>query len=190
MKQINLDVVLKQSQQPASFYQRTGEDIVAHERHLSEEIEELQAARQRLLHLKVQLPEVPSRQCVFCGGESRDLSLVIENSDAFVHLGNGALTLEHESYLRPVPVQWECQECGAFDVNTPGEARIWNRDNLPGPRTLSRQMLDAFAEAREVALAETSHDTLWMLQVNNIWYVLPGTGAQIVQRLRSRSAAK
>ena len=186
MKQIDIDVVKTNSQSPRSFYQRTFADIDAHERALSQEIEELQLARQQILRLKAQLPDVDSSRCLFCGGVSRDLSLVIENSNAFGYLGSGALALERERHDRSVPLRWECQTCGAFDVDLPSGSRVWSRNQLPGPKTLWRQMLNAFPNAEAVALEESSHGTIWMLQVAAIWYFLPGTAAKIVEQLKSK----
>jgi hypothetical protein len=184
MKLVDIAGDASQSQRSRSFYERTFEDIETHERELFKEIEVLQSARQQLLRLKAQLPDAASRSCVFCGGESRDLSSVYENSDAFECLGNTALKLTNESSYRPVPAKWECQACGAFNINSPGDARTWSRENLPGPKSLSRQMLEAFPSAQQVALEEASHGTVWMFQVADVWYVLPGNGAQIVERLR------
>lgn len=185
MKHVEVSELETRLKKPKSFYRRTFEDIESHDRALSDEIEHLRSARQQLLQLKTQLPDAPSLPCIFCGGESRDLSMVIKNSGAFGNLGNGALALDFQRDYGPVPTQWECQECGAFDsdllVNV---SRVWSRDQPPGRKTLSRQMLDAFPDAEGVALAETSYDTVWMLQVSGTWYVLPGTGAQIIDRLR------
>ena len=174
--------------EPATYFASGFRDIDSYDAALARQVEHLQKARGRAAQIRAQLEVAPSRPCPFCPGEQRDLSVLGESRDDFGHIGGTYSSLERaRDNLKLVPRQWECQRCGAFDANSPGAGtRTWSRAQPPGPHSVARQILDAFASVDGVALIEDAHGTHWMLLVAGAWYVLPGTSSQVVQRLLSR----
>lgn len=174
-----------------SFFHRTFFDIAIYERELTKSIEEFQATQTELGELKVQLSEAPTRPCFFCDGTCRNLSAIIEKRDVFGCLGGTYSRLEQRlSHGEAAPTQWECQDCGAFDIGEPTEAKTWVFPQKPGPKTVSRRILDYIPGAEGVGYTESSNGTVWMLKVDGTWFVLPGNSTQVIKRLQLRHALK
>lgn len=175
----------------ARHYAQAFRDIASYDAALARQIEDLQKARGQIAQLRAQLASAPARPCPFCSGSQRDLSAVIESAAVFGYLGGTYSSLESASgYTGLVPRRWECQNCGAFDVDPPGDGpRTWSRAEPPSPRSVASKILGAFAPADGVALIEDTHGTHWMLLVAGTWHVLPGTSSEVMDRLRSRGGS-
>lgn len=170
-----------------TFYSKSFDDIEIYKSELSSTIAVYQEAVGIMEGIKESLINVPTRKCLFCSGTQRDLNIIIEHADWFGLLGGSFSTLHYHrshgySYGAAAPEQWECQDCFTHDSIPPSpKARIWDRENA-GKATFAKEIFKQYPAAKRVALDQRSSDSLWMIEIADTWYVLPGTKDEIVSK--------